>query len=212
MKIIATSDLHGHLPDIPECDLLIIAGDVCPATNHTLQYQYWWLLNIYKPWLGASLARDIVWIAGNHDFALQRRSEGFLDGFRGHYLQDGGVTIQGLKIWGTPWTPTYGMWAFMKPDDELRAKFGPIPKGLDILISHGPPLGVLDRNADGGLCGSKQLWRKVNLAKPKLHIFGHIHEGRGERTCDGIHYVNPSHVDGQYQPNGEPVDVSDLLC
>src|SRR5689334_14813982 len=101
-KIQALSDLHGYLPKVPPCDLFLLAGDVLPDYKYRAD-QIAYVRGPFREWLNTLPAQEVVWIGGNHDFALQNRSEGLLEGFRGHYLQDSGVTLFGKRIWGTPW-------------------------------------------------------------------------------------------------------------
>ena len=174
MKIIATSDLHGELPTIPECDLLLIGGDICPDGPDGFQTN--WLGGPFKRWLEQIPAREVVGIAGNHDFCFQRHLA-IIKGLqlRWKYLQDESVCVDGLWIYGTPWTPRFGPWAFMNSDEELGRYFDNI-KNVDILLSHGPAYGVLDEVGDGH-AGSKELLK--HLHKTKVFICGHIHEGFG---------------------------------
>ncbi len=103
MKIAAISDLHGHLPIVPPCDLLIIAGDVCPdfgpGTGPGLIRQRDWLNHEFANWIAVQPCRTWVATYGNHDF-LQRCAAGF------HV--DEAVTIGGLKVWLSPWSNTFG--------------------------------------------------------------------------------------------------------
>jgi Icc-related predicted phosphoesterase len=116
MRIVATSDLHGALGglEIPECDLLMIAGDVCPIESHTRRYQESWLTETFVPWLDSLPCQEVVLIAGNHDFVLEEPPIELLEHDRLHYLEDSGLEIDGLKIWGSPWVKPVGPggWAF----------------------------------------------------------------------------------------------------
>jgi hypothetical protein len=120
MKVIALSDLHGHLPAIPACDLLIVAGDVCPVNDHTVDRQVRWLRGPFSDWLNSAPAELAFGIAGNHDFAL-RETEVGLD-LPWLYLCDNGMDYCGLKVYGSPWTPTFGSWAFMEDDAKLAER------------------------------------------------------------------------------------------
>ena len=87
----------------------------------------------------------------------------------------------GLKIYGSPYTPEFYEWAFsLKNQEEKIECWSKIPNDTNILVTHGPPLGILDQNADGIPCGDDILLKEVQeRVKPKLHLFGHIHEGYG---------------------------------
>src|SRR6266542_178729 len=130
MKILALSDLHGYLPDIPECDILLLAGDYSPGPKDRD-----FLQGPFTNWLRRLQARHIIGIAGNHDFEFQRAPEAYR-GLPWHYLEDTGIELAGLSFWGSPWTPPFFNWAFMAEEDELRSIFGKIPHKLDVLITH----------------------------------------------------------------------------
>jgi Icc-related predicted phosphoesterase len=199
MRILAISDLHGNLPEIPECDILLIAGDVCPTSNHSVVYQKEWLNSTFDRWLKGIPAKNIVGIFGNHDFIGQSRLKEELT-LSWKYLEDSAVEIDGIKIWGTPWQPIFGDWAFNAGDNLLYEKFGKIPAGTDIVLSHCPPYGILDANNSYVHCGSKALWSRISEIRPKASVFGHIHEGRGTEEKKGVKYYNVSYLTMRYKP------------
>lgn len=128
VNISATSDLHGvtHL-EIPEADVLVIAGDVCPTESHTRRYQLTWMLDVFLPWLDRQPVEHIVWLAGNHDFLMEEPPDEVLASSRVRYLQDEAIEIDGVRFWGTPWVRPVvpGSWAFSVPEhlavDERNA-------------------------------------------------------------------------------------------
>lgn len=219
VKIIATSDLHGTLPEIPACDLLIIAGDVCPVCDHESKYQNGWLRHVFSPWLLDCIekgAKNIVWTPGNHDFVLegsdQLRAEMNEVEPNVHFLIDKEITIEGLRIYCTPWTPHLPNWAFAAEDyNEALAKFESIPNGLDILVSHGPPTGFGDSVSHAGHVGCDALRDIIKLRKPALTLCGHIHEGFGHYLKDGIEVINVSYLDELYEPTHKLVEL-EVLC
>jgi Icc-related predicted phosphoesterase len=173
MKIVAISDMHGYLPHIPPCDVLCIAGDVCCHGQSPVQRN--WLLNHLAPWLREVPAQRIVACAGNHDWALIDPPD-----LPWELLTDRSITIGGLKFHGSPWQPVFGNWAFNARPESLTAKFSAIPEDVDVLVTHGPPFGIGDAVAPDAHVGSKELSDRVaQLTSLKLHVFGHIHEGRG---------------------------------
>jgi Icc-related predicted phosphoesterase len=206
-QISAVSDLHGFLPDIPPCDLLLIAGDVTPATNHGLAFQAEWLNTDFRFWLESVPAQQIVFIAGNHDLVFQHEPWLVPKGLRAVYLQDAAFVWQGLKIWGTPWQPWFFDWAFNLREPELKAKWDLIPEGTDILVVHGPPHGygdgVPERDAIRH-AGSPSLLARIKEIAPKLVVFGHIHEGRGEWRVGETILANVTVVNAAYEPVYEP--------
>lgn len=204
MHILAISDLHGFLPDIPECDLLLLAGDYCRTRNPDQQRRF--LLGEFSDWLRKVPTRHIVGIAGNHDLLLQE-DPSINEHIPWIYLQDQLIDIEGVKIYGTPWTPTFFDWAFMDSEQGLEKKFASIPKGLDILLSHGPAYRHLDKTINGTHAGSHALWCQVKLKKPNSHVFGHIHEERGILDEDEIRYYNVTHVNLRYEPRHDAVHI-----
>lgn len=196
-RVVAIADLHGNLPDdLPEGDVLVIAGDVCPITDHEVSFQQRWLQGVFPAWLDALPHEQIVWIAGNHDFACQR--PGWSPSGRGHYLRDGDAEVAGLSFYGTPWVPNLRGWAFYATDDELAERAAAIPQ-VDVLISHGPPLGFGDLLARGGRAGSKALLVRLDEVPPQVCVFGHIHEDHGSWRYGETELANVAHVDIGYQ-------------
>jgi Icc-related predicted phosphoesterase len=184
MKIVAVSDLHGTLPSIPPCDLLLIGGDVAPVSNHAVSFQAEWLDTTFRDWLARAPARKVVGVAGNHDFIFQRAPELVPADLPWTYLQDSAAEWEGLRFWGTPWQPWFYDWAFNLYEPDLIPKWALIPADTDILVLHGPPRdygdGVPERNGHVRHCGSPSLLERIESIAPRLAIFGHIHEGRGE--------------------------------
>lgn len=192
MRVVFLSDTHGFNEKIPvpEGDLLIHCGD---ATNEgTIQE-----VGAFTSWFGNLPHKHKVFVAGNHDWLFQKQpglaKQMCLD-YGITYLEDRGTTIEGLHIYGTPWTPNFMEWAFMLDEEEdLYEKFQHIPSGLDILVTHGPPFGVLDEVRDNyklRYCGSKALKDVVEKQKPRVHAFGHIHMGYGQKQTEHTHYIN----------------------
>jgi len=208
LKVVAISDQHGVLPDVPSCDLCIIAGDVCPATNHQLWYQEHWLDTNFRYWLKKIDAKKIVGIAGNHDYIFQNAPQK-VPSLPWTYLQDSKTEFEGYKIWGTPWQPWFFDWAFNLYEKDLLEKWALIPNDTDILVVHGPPYGYGDKAPRVGgkgyeLVGSPGLLKKIQEVKPKLVVFGHIHEGRGEWNDGTTQFANVTILDGKYKHVHKP--------
>lgn len=204
MRIVCLSDTHG-LHDrltIPDGDLLLHAGD---ATGHGNPAEW----ESFARWLAALPHRHKVAIAGNHDFCCERHPAASRAAMRGvHYLQDELVEIEGLRIWGSPWQPWFYDWAFnLQRGREIAAKWALIPDGIDILVTHGPPMGILDRTANGDDVGCEDLRRELGRVRPRLHVFGHIHEAYGERVENGCRFVNASNCTLRYEPRQPPIVV-----
>lgn len=212
MKILATSDLHGRLPEVEPCDLLIIAGDVCPDfyTDRRSE-QAAWLDTTFRRWLEDVPAEFVVGIAGNHDFVFE--TDMYPRDLRWEYLLDDGLEIEGLKLWGSPWVPNLPKWAFHLTDTEADGNWKMVPEDLDILISHGPPVGygdlVGERFGDVRV-GCKYLERAIRHERPKVVICGHIHEGYGfyRHREVPVDIYNVAHNDERYNPINPVVEIA----
>ena len=201
-RIIALADTHNEHVGlaVPEGDVLIHAGDL--TGRGTLPE-----LEQVADWLRAQPHPHKIVIAGNHDFALQRNPVAARALFHGlTFLEDSEVTLAGLTIWGSPWQPWFYDWAFnLHRGAEIDAKWRLIPEGLDVLVTHGPPAGFGDRVHDGERVGCEDLLRHLGRVKPRLHLFGHIHEDRGEWQLGPTRIVNCTTSEGEL-----PVTVIDL--
>jgi predicted phosphodiesterase len=184
--LVALSDTHGYPCQVPDGDVLVHAGDVTDDGS---------LADLARAadWLHALPHRHKVLVAGNHDACLRDcRDEALRLLGPIHYLEDAEVTLAGLRIWGSPWTPEFGGWPFMLPRGAaLAAKWALIPQGLDVLVTHGPPHGILDE-VWGRAEGCEELADRVAAAAPRLHVFGHIHEGHGTRWRGRTLFANVS--------------------
>ena len=150
MKIVAISDLHGNLPTIEEVAIIYcIAGDIIPLNIQSNDRKCRkWLKEEFIPWANNLPCSHVVLIAGNHDFVFQRMEKEAIDAiFEGSkviYLENSGVQLEGLNIFGTPWCHQFGRWAFMTDDDALAELFNDIPENVDILLTHDAPYGTSD--------------------------------------------------------------------
>ena len=175
MKLVALSDLHGHLPEIPTCDAVLIAGDICP--NISSEEQASWLDTEFRRWL-EKIKSPTFGVAGNHDFVFQELPERVPD-LPWTYLEDSESQFSGLFIYGTPWQPIYQDNAFQISESKLQSKWDLIPDQTDILIVHGPPRYYGDMCKSGVRVGSPTLYERIYAVNPKLVVCGHVHEDRG---------------------------------
>lgn len=207
MKIACVADLHGFLPEVPEVDLLIIAGDITPLIP-TL-YHLNWLEREFARWLEQQ--PPAVVIAGNHDRVIERRhGKEIIRALPCIYLENEAVEVAGIKIWGSPYTPPFFNWAFMAAEEALETMFAKIPKDTELLVTHGPPRGILDPGYNDPHVGSTALLKRVNeLPNLRMNVFGHLHEGRGITSVGKTTFVNASYVNDGYQPYDEGVLVVD---
>lgn len=209
MRIVCISDthsLHQKMPPLPDGDVLIHAGD--SLGQGTLSN-----LEALNEWLGELPHRHKILIAGNHDEIFQTQPEraraAVTEAF---YLEDSGIELEGFYFWGSPWTPVFMNWSFMLDPQSLLEKWQQIPEKTDVLITHGPPHGLGDRIPDGYRAihaGDPFLRSRVADIQPKLHVFGHIHEGYGRYSMNSTQLVNASTCNEHYRPDNPPI-VLDL--
>ena len=197
MRIVFVSDTHGMHREVsvPDGDVFVHCGDFTKNARDTLAD--------FRHWLHELPHAQKVVVAGNHDVAFEKSPEVAIPrlGEAVTYLEDSGVEIDGVSFWGSPWQPAYNDWAFnLQRGAALARKWNLIPDETDVLITHGPPMTVLDEVPALGHLGCADLWKRVRELSPRVHAFGHIHEGSGTDIRDGIHFVNASICDGLYRP------------
>ena len=125
------------------------------------------------------------------------------------YLQDSGVEIDGIKFWGSPVTPPFMQWAFMRKPDKIVLHWDAIPDDTDVLITHGPAKGtgdfVYNRWNDSGHRGCDDLLLALHRVNPQFHIYGHVHEGYGKYEIFNTFSYNVSSLNARYKCTNEPV-------
>ena len=204
LTLVCISDTHTHHAQlvIPEGDVLIHAGDI--TSRGEIES-----VEDFSRWLGKLPHKYKVVIAGNHDFCFERNNDearSLLSDFI--YLQDESCEIESVKFYGSPWQPWFCDWAFnLRRGAEIRAMWDIIPKDTDVLITHGPPLGHGDHMVHGEDVGCEDLLEVVEQIGPKVHIFGHIHEGYGITDNGKTKFVNASSCDVTYQIANEPLVI-----
>ena len=205
MRLVCISDTHSLHAGValPEGDILVHAGDVCNEGTFREAAEFF-------RWFGAiGQYRERVLIAGNHDLVFEDNPGAMLglvpDSVT--YLNDSGAMVGGLKFWGSPVTPYFFDWAFNRHEHQIGPHWDMIPAETEVLVTHGPPLGVLDRVQSGEQVGCPLLLRRVQQIRPKVHLFGHIHEGYGEVDQDETRFVNASVCTLNYEPNNLPIVV-----
>jgi predicted phosphohydrolase len=199
MKIVFFSDPHGlhYESDIPDGDMIICCGDISMSGTRSQ-------VNQFLDWYAELPHKYKIFVAGNHDFWFEtghprNRSlrpdenprdiipEGII------YLEDETIEIEGIKIFGSPWTPWFHSWAFnAHRGDEIKAHWDLIEEGTDIIITHGPPAGThLERCRGGDMVGCTDLANRISEIKPKIVAFGHIHEAYGVDDKEILDRDNP---------------------
>jgi Icc-related predicted phosphoesterase len=208
MRLVFASDTHGlhDVLAVPDGDVFIHCGDL---TNTGELSE----IREVGKWLRRLPHRHKIVIAGNHDRAFEDEPETAQElvgaGAGVIYLQDAEVNIDGVKFYGSPWQPWFLDWAFnLQRGAEIARKWNLIPDGTDVLVTHGPPMTILDY-ANGQHLGCADLWKRVSEVGPKIHAFGHIHESSGEEDRDGTKFVNAAICDGEYFPVN-PARVVDI--
>lgn len=199
-----THSEHWKIEEIPYGDVLLHAGD---CTKHGTFEE----LTDFNLFLSSLPHPTKIVVAGNHDFCFQEareESERILSS--AIYLEDSAITIDGVTFYGSPWQPWFHDWAFnLQRGEELREKWNLIPPSCDVLITHTPPYGILDGTHHGLLVGCEELATRVEELKPKLHLFGHIHEAYGVVKGEGTVYANISTCTLRYRPSN-PLFVTEL--
>jgi len=197
MKIVLIADTHNCTPELPDGDILIHAGDGTSRGTREEAEQF-------DEWLGTLKFKQILFTPGNHDFCFEKNRDILKNATT---LINEGIVIDGVSFWASPYTLTKFNWAFMKPENELAEIWRYIPDKVDVLITHGPPRGILDRTISGENAGSQSLLDRSRIVKPKVHVFGHIHETYGSQYNRGVHYINVSVLNEYYQNVNKPVVV-----
>ena len=195
-------------------DILFISGDLTYKGKldklKQLHEQLEYLLMNY-------IVREVFVIPGNHDLSFEKtigyesRANAtaiFSRNPKIHLVIHGSKTIQGLKIFGSAWTPYFHNWAFNYHEIRAKELWNDIPADTQVLVTHGPPFLILDSvieyMADRRV-GCRALLEKIQKTPSiKYHLFGHIHESYGKLEKDGVTYLNSSIMDRRYQPTNKP--------
>lgn len=219
MRILCLSDTHGmhHQINVPQdCDLLLFSGDMSnlgkPQEIHAFAR---WLHELpYKK-------EQIVCIAGNHDWLFEKEPGYAMMILEDvcHYLQDEYLYLGDHLIYGSPWQPAFCSWAFNleRGGEDLRRRWAMIPDDTTILLTHGPPHGILDQTPphvvqgevrEGESVGCKLLRDRISsLESLKLHVFGHIHSSPGSTNVDSLLCVNASVLSEDMETFRSPIVV-----
>lgn len=202
MRLVCISDTHGDHGKVilPEGDVLIHAGDL---TGHGTKDD----LVSFVDWLSSQPHTHKIFIAGNHDTFLESESQATADMANSAgliYLNDGGCCIDGVNFWGSPITPRFYDWSFMRdPGADIEKHWSLIPSNTNVLITHGPPYGIMDQVERSEKVyehtGCPSLLAKLSQINPQYHIFGHIHEGFGQEQYGVVRFANVSSMNEHYK-------------
>lgn len=201
MRIVTVSDTHlDYLKmKIPDGNVFIHAGDIdCYDADG---------LRMFDMWLEQLPHKHKLVIGGNHDNYLDQQPYYFIQTMflNAKYLENEPHVIDGVKFWGSPITPTFMDWSFMSDrGDDIKRYWDMIPDDTDVLITHGPPMGILDvpigpSGNMGQHVGCWDLMEAVKRVKPKVHIFGHIHQQKGTKTVGKTSFYNVAVLDETYK-------------
>lgn len=209
MRLVFISDTHGKHAQLGTLsgDVLIHCGDFCDGfknDGHSLAE--------IDDWFNKQHFDLILCIGGNHDFLAQSLYDSGKQVFKNAiYLEDSAYQFRGIRFYGSPWVPDLYGWAYFLPDRDRTVKWELIPDATDVLITHTPPLGVLDKPRSGHYVGCSLLRATVDRIRPKIHCFGHVHESRGFLTDSRTEFINAtvvnSDIDIVYQPVFRDLDI-----
>ena len=218
MRMVLISDTHCQLDkiEIPDGDILIHSGDITYRGDIKETSQELFELSKYR-----AKFKHIILVEGNHDWLGQRQSLIMAQLCEDNgitLLRDSGIAIEGLNFWGSPWQPEFCNWAWNLPRGEaLVEKWSQIPDNTNILVTHCPPMGILDnvRRFNGQVCeyeiehvGCVGLYNRIQQLKQlKLHVFGHIHSGYGKLKVGDLTHVNASICTESYKPSNLPMTI-----
>lgn len=202
MKIVCISDTHGkwNKLTIPECDLLISAGDYSfRGETH--------IVRDFHKWMSKQPARYFISVQGNHELAVEKNFHFYqqlveqIDP-RIYFIDEGSIEIEGVKIHCSAITPEFCNWAWNRQRGaQIKRHWDAIPDDTQVLVTHGPRAMILDRLVDYNHVGCEDLGNRIDELKHlKLHVFGHIHCASGEMSFNGVKYINAAICDEQYKP------------
>ena len=205
MRIVVVSDTHTQHEElgIVTGDVLIHCGDGCDGFRRDPAE-----VDRLDAWFSKQRVSVVLAIGGNHDFEMERRSRASLPVFsHAVYLEDRCYEYQGCRFYGAPWTPELADWAFFQDAKTMREKWASVPSDIDVLITHTPPYGILDRNRRGVSLGCRDLLARLPAIRPRLHVCGHNHASTGAARVGPTLHVNASMVNSRYAIAHKPFEV-----
>lgn len=209
MKLVTISDTHNQHKnlEIPKCDVLVHSGDF----SYTGDFQSIWEIN---EWFGKlkkeKKVKEVIAVSGNHDRGFEQNPTLFRSLMTNCiYLQDELTELMGFKWYGSPRTPFFNNWAFNEQRGaDIKKWWDRIPDDTNVLITHGPPYGILDVNIEEIYSlplgpehlGCEELKKRIDeLKNLKLSVFGHIHSSNGIEEHNGVKFVNASVLNESYE-------------
>jgi Icc-related predicted phosphoesterase len=200
MKIWHISDTHMNHSQlqIPDgIDIVVHSGD---ASNQRDPFRNESELRAFLDWFSLLKVPTKIFVPGNHDTSMERGliTKELVESMGVHVLINEEKVIHGFKFWGSPFTPTYGDWAYMTSRSKISRLWDIISDDADVVITHGPPYGILDSTYNHQnkpeLAGCSALMKKIRKVNPKIMLFGHIHSAddirnSGTRTVSDLRTV-----------------------
>jgi len=215
VKILFISDTHTQHDGLfnkfkmPEADIIVHAGDITGYGSENS-------VRKFLKWFGMLEIKHKIFVAGNHDWLFENErswahqlvAEYSKKYSKIHYLEDNGVELMNVNFWGSPVSRPFCDWAFNRPEEKQAQHWAAIPDDIDVLITHNPPYMIKDFASSGSEdhVGSPSLYQEVtNRIKPKIHVFGHIHEQYGISTIGETTFINASSVNERYELVNPPI-------
>ncbi|KAH3889701.1 metallophosphoesterase domain-containing protein 1-like [Dreissena polymorpha] len=229
VRIVHISDTHMrhavYKKDLPPGDILIHSGDFCQYSIEAMFTRKSTLMREYVSEVN-SFFSDLpyshkILVAGNHEMCATKSDKALLEASLSSvtYLQDKSVTIEGLNIYGTPWTKnrwySYADSFTKRQHGSLRKVWDNIPESTDVLVTHMPPFGILDlalkkfslvrsmfsQSEELCSCGEQHPTRDhwgchslrtavLDRIRPLVHLFGHTHECNAIVNVNGVTFSN----------------------
>lgn len=188
---------HQLLSVVSDVDVVVHSGD---ATNNRDPFRNEFEMRTFLEWFGSLPIKNKVFVPGNHDTSLEKGlvTRSHVESLGIQLLLSEEATVMGRRFWGSPVTPRYGDWSYMIDRSKIDRVWQTIPEGVDVLITHGPPYGVLDATYTHSntteLVGCSALMKRVTKVRPTAMLFGHIHStsdirNAGTRTIGGMNTV-----------------------
>jgi len=211
-RVVCLSDTHSYHNSVivPNGDWLIFAGDLSWQGEMSI-------IASFADWLGDLPHKKKICIFGNHEIGMRngpnrKTALKLIENSGAIYLEDSGVEIDGLNVWGSPFSPTFYNWEFMaNRGEDIGYHWAQIPDDTNVLITHGPGFGTLDavQGVGRGPQGCEMLSRRIkNLPNLKVNCFGHLHKSGGMSIVkDGVTFVNAAICTDEYKPINPPVVI-----
>jgi len=193
VRIVHISDTHQKenvfLKNIPFGDILVHSGDFSHFWKKMTEDNYEQLLKAFNEFLGKLPHKHKIFVSGNHETRLPFHSKEDIQALLSNcvYLQDSAVVIEGIKFYGSPWTHTKH--GFIGSAAHIKSMWERIPVDTDVLITHHPPYNILD-SAYLMHWGCRDLRDRVLKIRPKIHLFGHVHDDAGVQVIENVLFSN----------------------